>query len=296
MDHNSSLNIFFIINPVSGKKKINWESLIRDYFKQLSYHIEFFILTGVEDEVYIRDKIKKLSPQKVVAVGGDGTISIVASQLLGTFIPMGILRGGTANGMATELQIPSDTSAALDVILQGKEQKCDLIRFGETEFCIHLSDVGLNARLVKYYDKSAIRGLWGYVRLLIKIMVEGKPVKAHIRTDNFEKDIPAYMIVFANASKYGTGALINPGGSIGDGKFELVIVRKISLVEFAKLFLKKTTFNPQKVKVIQTTKAEVSLKRKTHFQVDGEYMGKVNKIKAEIVPGALLLMVPDTPP
>lgn len=296
MDHNSSLNIFFIINPVSGKKKINWESLIRDYFKQLSYHIEFFILTGVEDEVYIRDKIKKLSPQKVVAVGGDGTISIVASQLLGTFIPMGILRGGTANGMATELQIPSDTSAALDVILQGKEQKCDLIRFGETEFCIHLSDVGLNARLVKYYDKSAIRGLWGYVRLLIKIMVEGKPVKAHIRTDNFEKDIPAYMIVFANASKYGTGALINPGGSIGDGKFELVIVRKISLVEFAKLFLKKTTFNPQKVKVIQTTKAEVSLKRKTHFQIDGEYIGRVNKIKAEIVPGALLLMVPDTSP
>lgn len=296
MDHNSSLNIFFIINPVSGKKKINWESLIRDYFKQLSYHIEFFILTGVEDEVYIRDKIKKLSPQKVVAVGGDGTISIVASQLLGTFIPMGILRGGTANGMATELQIPSDTSAALDVILQGKEQKCDLIRFGETEFCIHLSDVGLNARLVKYYDKSAVRGLWGYVRLLIKIMVEGKPVKAHIRTDNFEKDIPAYMIVFANASKYGTGALINPGGSIGDGKFELVIVQKISLVEFAKLFLKKTTFNPQKVKVIQTTKAEVSLKRKTHFQVDGEYMGRVNKIKAEIVPGALLVMVPDTPP
>lgn len=296
MDHNSSLNIFFIINPVSGKKKINWESLIRDYFKQLSYHIEFFILTGVEDEVYIRDKIKKLSPQKVVAVGGDGTISIVASQLLGTFIPMGILRGGTANGMATELQIPSDTSAALDVILQGKEQKCDLIRFGETEFCIHLSDVGLNARLVKYYDKSAIRGLWGYVRLLIKIMVEGKPVKAHIRTDNFEKDIPAYMIVFANASKYGTGALINPGGSIGDGKFELVIVQKISLVEFAKLFLKKTTFNPQKVKVIQTTKAEVSLKRKTHFQIDGEYIGRVNKIKAEIVPGALLLMVPDTPP
>ncbi len=295
MDHNSSLNIFFIINPVSGKKKINWESLIRDYFKQLSYHIEFLILTGVEDEVSIRDKIKELSPQKVVAVGGDGTISLVASQLSGSFIPLGILRGGTANGMATELQIPSDTSAALDVIIKGKEQKCDLIRLGETEFCIHLSDVGLNARLVKYYDKSAIRGLWGYVKLLIKIMVEGKPVKAHIRADNFEKDIPAYMIVFANASKYGTGALINPGGSIGDGKFELVIVRKISLVEFAKLFLKKATFNPQKVKVIQTTKAEVSLKRKTHFQIDGEYMGRVNKIKAEIVPGALLLMVPDTP-
>ena len=293
MDDNSSLNIFFIINPVSGgKKKIDWEKVIRDYFEQLSYHIEFFILTGKEDEDSIRHWIKKLSPQKVVAVGGDGTISMVASQLLGTSIQLGILRGGSANGMAAELEIPEDPSEALDVIINGMEQKSDVIQFNEKEFSIHLSDLGLNAKLVKYYDKNAIRGMWGYVRLLTKILVEGKPVQAHIRVDSFEKDIPAYMIVFANASKYGTGALINPGGSIDDGKFELVVVRQVSFVEFVKLFLKKTTFNPEKVEVFQTTKAEVTLKRKTHFQVDGEYLGKTNKITAKIIHDALLLMVP----
>lgn len=293
MDDNSTLNILFIINPVSGgKKKIQWEPVIRDYFEQLSYHIEFFILTGKEDEESIRQQIKKLSPKKVVAVGGDGTISMVASILLGTSIPLGILRGGSANGMAAELEIPEEPSEALEVIIKGIEQECDVIQFNEKEFCIHLSDVGLNARLIKYYDKSAIRGMWGYVRLLTKILIEGKPVKAHIRVDSFEKDIPAYMIVFANASKYGTGAIINPGGAINDGEFELVVVRQISLVEFIKLFLKKTTFNPQKVEVFQTTKAEVTLKRKTHFQVDGEYMGKTNKIIAKVVPGKLVILVP----
>ena len=293
MDDNSNLNILFIINPVSGgKKKFDWETVIRDYFQQLSYHIEFFVLTGKKDAASIRHWIKKLEPQKVVAVGGDGTISMVASQLLNTTIPLGILRGGSANGMAAELEIPVDASAALDTIINGMEQKCDVIQFNEREFCIHLSDVGLNARLVKYYDKNAIRGMWGYVRLLAKILWEGKPVKAHIKTESFEKDIPAYMIVFANASKYGTGALINPGGSIRDGKFELVIVRQISFVEFCKLFLKKTTFNPKKVEVIQTSKAEVTLKRSTHFQVDGEYLGKTKKISAKIIHEALVLMVP----
>lgn len=295
MNSNSNLNILFIINPVSGgKKKIQWEPVIRDYFKQLSYHIEFFILTGKDDEASIHERIKKLSPQKVVAVGGDGTINMVASELMGTSILLGILRGGSANGMAAELEIPVDPSEALDVIVKGREQKCDVIQFNEKEFCLHLSDLGLNARLVKYYDKNAIRGMWGYVRLLAKILAEGKPVRAHIRVDSFEKDIPAYMIVFANASKYGTGAIINPNGSIDDGKFEVVVVRQISFIEFVKLFLKKTTFNPKKVEVFETTKAEVTLKRNTHFQVDGEYMGKTKKINAKIIEDALLLMVPES--
>jgi diacylglycerol kinase family enzyme len=294
MNANSGLNILFIINPGSGaKKKIQWEPVIRDYFKQLSFQIEFMVLTGKDDEEFVKNRIKELNPEKVVAVGGDGTISMVASQLRGTSIPLGILRGGSANGMATELEIPGDTSAALDIIVKGKTQQCDMIQFGKDEFCIHLSDLGLNARLIKYFDKSAIRGMWGYVRYLAKILLEGKPVKAHIVADDLEKDIPAFMIVFANASKYGTGAVINPDGSISDGKFELVIVRQISFVEFAKLFLKKTTFNPKKVEVIQTTQAVVTLKKKTHFQVDGEYLGKTNKITASIVPGALLVMAPD---
>jgi diacylglycerol kinase family enzyme len=217
MDANSGLNILFIINPGSGgKKKIQWESMIRDYFKQLSFQIEFLVLTGKDDEEFVGNRIRELNPQKVVAVGGDGTISMVASQLRDTSIALGILRGGSANGMATELEIPGDTSAALDIIAKGKAQQCDMIQFDKNEICIHLSDLGLNARLIKYFDKSAIRGMWGYVRYLAKILLEGKPVKAHIVADDLEKDIPAFMIVFANASKYGTCAVINPDGSVSD--------------------------------------------------------------------------------
>jgi diacylglycerol kinase family enzyme len=100
------------------------------------------------------------------------------------------------------------------------------------------------------------------------------------------------MIVIANASKYGTGAVINPEGLIHDGKFELVIVRKISLIEFVKMFIKNKAFNPKKVEIFQTTKAVITMKRAIHFQVDGEYKGKLNKVTAEIIPCALNLMIP----
>jgi len=135
--------------------------------------------------------------------------------------------------------------------------------------------------------------MWGYFKMILRILMQGKPVDAHIIADGVERNIPAYMIVFANATKYGTGAVINPRGSIDDGKFELVIVRQISLIEFGKLFLNSTPFNPKKVEILQTTKAVITLKRETHFQVDGEYLGKKDKVKAEIIPNALKVIVPD---
>ncbi|MDQ2720541.1 MAG: diacylglycerol kinase family lipid kinase [Bacteroidota bacterium] len=291
MEPTSKLNILFILNSASGgKKKRNWEPVIRDYFKPLSHNIEFYVLTGKDDPSSIQYWLKKLSPLRVVAVGGDGTISFVAQQLSGTNIPMGILRGGSANGMATELKIPEDPSLALDVIMAGKTKICDLIKIND-DFCIHLSDLGLNARIVKYFDKTSFRGMWGYGRVFFKILWEGKLMQAHIVADNLDITIPAYMVVIANASKYGTGAVINPEGQIHDGLFELVIVRKISFIEMSKMFFSNKPFDPKKVEIFKTTKASITTKRRIHFQVDGEYKGKVKEVVAEIIPSAVKLLV-----
>lgn len=288
-------DILFILNPKSGGgKKTNWEAIIRKYFERYpQHHIEMIILAGREDAATIDDKIKKLSPEKIVAVGGDGTVSLVAQQLLHTAIPMGILRGGSANAMATDLKIPENNSAALDTILNGRIQKCDAIKINENEISIHLSDLGLNARIVKYFHQSAIHGMWGYARFFIKIILQAKPVVANISTDGREMKMKIFMIVIANAKKYGTGAIINPEGRIDDGKFELVVVRKISISDMIKMFLNSTQFNPKNVEIIQTTKAIISTKRKIDFQIDGEYDGKTNKVSAEIIPSALNIIVPN---
>lgn len=249
-------------------------------------------LTGKGDDKMIAKKIKELSPEKVVAVGGDGTINLVAKQLLNTSIPFGILRGGSANGMATELKIPTDPSVALETILKGKTRKCDVIKINENEISLHLSDLGLNARLVKYYDKSSIRGMWSYARLLLKILIEGRLMMASIKTNEMEMKVAAYMIVLANASKYGTGAVINPDGLVHDGEFELVVVRRISLLAFVKMFINNKPFDPEKVEIFQAMNAEISVRRPIHFQVDGEYKGKVQKVTASIIPSALDLIIP----
>ena len=117
----AGLKILFVINPISGAKgKIAWEPAIRNYFTGLQHSFDFFLLDGKDDATSLKYWIEKLQPERVIAVGGDGTISLVAQQLLGKKIAMGIVPAGSANGMAKELFIPLDVPMALNLIETGE--------------------------------------------------------------------------------------------------------------------------------------------------------------------------------
>lgn len=289
----SPLKILFVINPGSGaKSKIAWEPAIRDYFVNLQHNFDFFLLTGKDDATSLQYWIEKLQPERVIAVGGDGTVSLVAEQLLGSNIAMGIVPAGSANGMAKELNIPSDVKGALDIIVNGQIKKCDVIRINDQEICLHLSDLGFNAQLVKYFEQGNIRGKLGYFLKVFRVLWRKKLMNVTIKTDREEIRRKAFMVVIANASQYGTGALINPEGDLADGLFEIVVVRKINFFSILKMFLHYRRFNPKKVELFQAQSALITTSKKTYFQVDGEYLGKVNNVTAEILESKLNLLLP----
>ncbi len=293
MTTEAGLKILFVINPISGAKgKIAWEPAIRKYFEGLEHSFDFFLLDGKDDATSLKYWIEKLQPERVIAVGGDGTVSLVAEQLLGTNIPMGILPAGSANGMAKELDIPVEVDGALDIILNGEIKSCDAIRINDKELSLHLSDLGVNAQLVKYFEQGNLRGKLGYALKVFKVLWRKKMMDVTIQTNKEEIKRHAFMVVIANASKYGTGALINPEGNIGDGLFEIVVVRRIHFISVLKMFLKFKRFNPKKVELFQAESAIITSVKKTHFQVDGEYLGKVDSVKATIIKSQLKIILP----
>ncbi len=113
-----------------------------------------------------------------------------------------------------------------------------------------------------------------------------------IKTDKETVKRKAYMVVLANARKYGTGGNINPDGDVSDGFFEVVVMRKINLIEIMKGLFTDKSFHPNRIEVFKTKKADLSTLKKTYFQVDGEYRGRIKELKAEILPGILEVMMP----
>lgn len=285
--------ILFVINPFSGgKEKQDWEASIREFFKALPHSIEFYLLSGKNDSVSIQHHIETIQPQKVVAVGGDGTVKLVAEILKGTSITLGLLPAGSANGMAKELNLPLVKEDSLNVIINGKEKAIDVIQVNEKEICIHLSDMGLNAMLVKYFEQSEKRGMWSYTKGVFKMLWNKQKIHATIKTDGGTEHRKAYMIVLANASKYGTGATINPEGKLDDSKFEVVVVRRLNFWELLKILVTHKPFNEDKVEVFSTSTVELSALKRSYFQVDGEYRGKTKTLKAKILPGCLKVLLP----
>lgn len=285
--------ILFVINPISGgKTKMEWETSIKQFFKELPFDIDFFVLDGKNDVESVNYWINTVQPQTVVAVGGDGTVSLVAKQIIGKGVNLGILPAGSANGMAKELGIPDDPDAAMQIIANGHIKAADAIQINKDHICLHLSDIGLNAQLIKHFEEGKLRGKWGYATKVLKTLWTKSTMKVRIITDNHEVEHVALMVVLANATKYGTGAVINPVGDLYDGQFEVVIMRRLAISELFKMWFRPQPFNPKKIRIFPATSVFIQTRRKVHFQVDGEYLGRVKQVEANILKGQLKLVVP----
>jgi diacylglycerol kinase (ATP) len=288
------MKVLFVINPVAGGK--DHEDTIAS-IKQLATErgvtSDFLLTSGKQDEKNLKIRLDRFSPDLVIAGGGDGTIRQVATELINYKLPLGILPLGSANGLATALEIPNDPEQALISILESKKIKqMDMLRFNNDHLSIHVADIGANALLVKKYEENGERGMMGYAKNLLSSIKESDLLKMIVRTNEGIVTKEGYMMAFANAHKYGTGVHISEG-SVSDGKFEICNVEKLALDDAIKagltilnVFLDKNMFSD----VITCTEAEVEVSKKTHFQIDGEYMGEIDHLKIEILPGCVKLV------
>jgi len=286
-----SLKLLFIINPASGSNDTDWQKEIDNYFASLPHQVTYYQLPEQPNVNELKDVIRSGAANRVIAAGGDGTVKLVAEALMGTQIPMAILPAGSANGMATELGIPTTPSVALDIVLNGTGKKIHLVKVNN-ELCIHLSDIGFNAFVIKKFEAENTRGMWGYVKAAWKVLWSHAYMKVAIMIDGRYIQREAAMVVIANATQYGNKVKINPEGNIEDDLFEVVIIKKISMAEIFKMRFTHGAFHPAKTELLQTRSLKINSQQKVHFQVDGEYLGKVNTVQASIIPDALEIIMP----
>ncbi len=271
--------VLIVVNPISGG--LDKEELLATIKKAiLDKKAEPFLFktTGKNDTEKLNAKIKEIQPDRILSVGGDGTIKLCAEVILNHELPLGIIPAGSANGLALNLKLPGNLKEQLAIALGAQSSNLDVLQINN-EICLHLADLGINAELIRNYESSNIRGKFGYLLQSVPTLIRSKyPFTFEISTVDNPIERQGILLAFANFNKYGTGANINPQGKPDDGIFEIIIFKSFDVFEIINTLRNQQKLNPAFAETISTKEAKITCKKPVAFQIDGEYLGEKEEI------------------
>ncbi|MEL1243471.1 diacylglycerol kinase family protein [Flavobacterium sp. DGU11] len=283
-----------IVNPIAGgNDKTELVAAAREYAEKEGVELIEFETTGNDDEKEIMSLYKEHKPGRILVAGGDGTVKMVAEAMENNDVIIGVLPAGSANGLSVDLNLSNDIEENLRIAFHGNVMEMDMVCINGKK-SLHLSDIGVNAELIRNYEGSSIRGKLGYALQAISTLTDLDP-PFHVKIEANGKIIEteARMVVIANTQRYGTGVTINPVGIMDDGKFEIVILKSMDVFLIGKIISGNIPLDSvEDVEIISTEEALITTSFPVCFQIDGEYCGEEERLEVKILHRQMKVAVP----
>ncbi len=265
--------ILFVINPISGgRAKYNFPEKIDKYLDKTKFEYEcVFTEYHGHGSVLAAEAIKN-GADILVAVGGDGTINEVASEVDGTDKLMGIIPFGSGNGLARSLGIPVGDVQAIRRINNFHVSKIDTGTFNGKKF-FNMAGVGFDAQISSRFAENIKRGLINYIKIVFSEVSNYDCQDYHLNIDGKDYEFKAFMISIANSSQYGNNAHISPFASLEDGLLDICIVKPFPLYIFPALALRMFRKNSHKsnyLEIIQGRKIIIARSHEAAVHLDGD--------------------------
>lgn len=287
---------FFIVNPVAGSGNA-WRMFqsARRIMDDKGIDYGFAVSQYPKHAVELARKAVAEGESVIVAVGGDGTVNEVASELSGRNVTMGIFPGGTGNDLAYALNIPSDANRAMDVLLNGRKRNMDA-GIANDSFFINVAGLGFDVEVLKNVEgfKKKLNGMLPYFLGIIKSLLHLNHIDLEIEADGQKQRIPALIVAVANGRLFGGGMKVAPLSDPFDGMFDVCLVERLSRFKFIQLlplFIKGRHIGLKPVKYFHTREIRVVSDTPCTVQVDGELTCQT-PVNFKILPGAISIMTP----
>ena len=280
-----------VINPASGGgkgKKIGAATAELLHKRNLKFH-QILENSAASTNHSLNTELSKGDIERIVLVGGDGSVHLIIQKLALTEIQLIVIPAGTGNDFVRAQNLPLNNPAeilnhsfskpveAIDLGFAGGEYFADILSTGFD------SVVNERANRIKF-----IRGPMKYnVAIALELPIF-KPKIYRFTVDGEPFESKAMLIAVANGSSYGGGMQVCPSASITDGLFDVMILAPVSKIEFLKVFPK--VFSGKHI-----THPAVAIRRCREITIeadaiaygDGERVGPL-PITAKVVPKALL--------
>lgn len=302
-----------IVNPNSAKGETGrrWRE-IEEKLDRAIGRLDVEMTTGREAATDLTRKALKEGFERVIAVGGDGTLNEVVNgfferdRSINSEATLSVLMSGTGGDFKRTLGLSSDIDEAIKALAQGSVCEIDVGRLTfighdgreRTRYFDNIASFGMGGEVDKRVNEmSAPNILGGSASFLLAslrtlISYDNKSVRIVV-DDSFDETLKIRLVVVANGQFGGGGMWLAPRARLDDGLFDIVIMGDIgrarALLNMSKIYKGRhigmkgvTSFRGRKL--VATSSEEVLL------DMDGEAPGRL-PATFEVLPGAIKLKI-----
>jgi diacylglycerol kinase (ATP) len=232
---------------------------------------------------------------RVLVGGGDGTVNSVLPALLGTDAALGILPVGTVNVLARELRIPLELEPALQTAIAGTPRQIDVAEANGKPFVL-MAGLGFDARVVADVDPrdKEIFGPLAYITAGIGALANHKSSRFTIEMADLCVQVPAWLMIVANAGYYAYELTLTPETRIDDGLLDVCLFAEQSALDrLTQLAATAVGLHPRhpNITIFRTDALRVTADPPVAVQLDGDPAG-ASPVDIRVLPGALTVMTP----
>lgn len=299
MNTNEILKTYVVHNPVSGQAQTDVvrERILR-VMEEHQIPYEVYETTGREKLHEVVKAAIDNGYKQFVAVGGDGTVSGVASGLVNTEIPLVILPAGTVNALARELGIPIGLEEAGWWVSDRRSRMIDVMQIRDRYFLLNVS-VGVSAQIMKDAKREEINrlGVFAFLRQAFKRLSGLPSYRFQLTIDHALTYIRASELFIANSGTLlGLKALqLDPDADLDTGRLSVCYARIRTLFDYVRIGLKMIAAPKDENKNLNCTDAwheiRIHSNRPIPVQGDGEQVG-TTPVTITLVPRALQMIIP----
>ncbi|HWI52648.1 MAG TPA: diacylglycerol kinase family protein, partial [Symbiobacteriaceae bacterium] len=217
----------FIVNPTAGHGRAlkTWKRIEPLVATLGEYGVKFTEQPRHGEELARQAAAEGFD--RVVALGGDGTLNEVGNGLMGTGAAMAVVPVGTGNDWVRTVGIPRDPEVAVKIAFNGRRVPMDVGLAVGYRYFFNIAGIGFDAEVSRQVNDygPVLKAVGGTLPSLLAIAgtlfrFMGAPVKFQL--DEQSSEIPRMLLMAVGIARYyGGGMYILPDAVIDDGLFDI---------------------------------------------------------------------------
>ncbi|MDR1135908.1 MAG: YegS/Rv2252/BmrU family lipid kinase [Clostridiales Family XIII bacterium] len=237
--------VLLFYNPSSGNGfiKDSLDRVIKEFQKKNMFIMPIRADAHVDIDNVLR-RIKLTEYKKIIAAGGDGTVSSVVNAMMRNKLelPLAVFPAGTANDFAYCLDIPQRIEEMINIAIDDKTTAID-VGVANERFFINVLAMGMIVDVSQKTDPG-IKSTLGMISYYIRGFSELpnlRPLRVRVKSEEFSGEENIFFMLVMNGRSAGGFRRIAPCAQINDGLLDVLLFKEMPIMEMAPLLINVLT-------------------------------------------------------